>query len=444
MSLHMRNWFCFILLTHALCDVAKAQAFQRVGGQGASYKLNQSWVYIPPLTWDTSVQVVSDQDKPPAIAFFVSAPASTLFEALEHADWAQDQGTETFLRHVRLKGASAERIYQQVDSNQQTVWSVAFFALPREKNVRGASELWLAVTCVTSAGQELSQDTDDEATARLSEVLLDGEARVLSATAQDRDAVPFFDIRHTAFELRQWFETASQVQVADGALLCPVSLAVPRIEQIQRPVGETVFWHDDTTPNRVALTFDACSTFGHGDYNPMVIEVLKRYHVPATLFVGGHWAEMHPDTLRELAENPLFEIGNHSYSHPHMRDLPLSIQRQELLWTQQAIFERAGVWPRFFRPPYGEVDDAMITNTAEMGLETVEYDLPAGDAWLGVPLTRLIRWVVDQSVPGSIVIMHMNHPTGKTALALPKIIEGLRKRGFILSTIGQMRQEHGR
>lgn len=441
----MRYWFYSFLAVNFWVGAAKAESFQSVETPAATYRLNQSWVYVPPLTWDTDVQHSAAQDKPPAVAFFVAVEAERLFGALEQAGWiglVDIAGSESVLGHVRMKNAAAERIYQQIDTDRQTVWSVGFWPLPRYKGPGTSSDLWLAVTHQTSMQDEMVRGDDDGVMMRLTEVLLDGEARVLDATAQGRETVPFFDIRHTALELRQWFEASYRSDLGDARMLCSANAIAPQIERLKRPAAETVFWHDDTTPNRVALTFDACSTFGHGNYNPMVIEILKRYHVPATLFIGGHWAELHPETLRDLASEPLFEIGNHSYSHPHMRELSLTAQRQELLWTQQAIFERAGVWPRFFRPPYGEVDDAMITNTADVGLETVEYDLPAGDASPSVSVNRLIRWVVDQAVPGSIVIMHMNHPTSKTALALPGIIEGLRKRGFVLSTIGQMRQEY--
>ncbi|RYF05834.1 MAG: hypothetical protein EOO40_09940, partial [Deltaproteobacteria bacterium] len=123
---------------------------------------------------------------------------------------------------------------------------------------------------------------------------------------------------------------------------------------------------------------------------------------------------------------------------------PAEAQRQELLWTQAAIFSRTGILPRFFRPPYGEVDDTLIRSVADAGLITVEYDLPAGDADFHVSDTRLVDWVVRKSLPGSIVIMHMNHPGNKTAEVLPAIIRSLRARGLELSTIGGMLAERPR
>ena len=157
---------------------------------------------------------------------------------------------------------------------------------------------------------------------------------------------------------------------------------------------------------------------------------LEALQVPATLFVGGHWAEMHAAQLQRLAKNPLFEIGNHTYSHPHMRDLTPEQQAQELGWTQALIYNQTGVLPRMFRPPYGEVDDTMLAEVARAGLYTVEYDLPAGDADVHVSPMRLTQWVVGQATPGSIVIMHMNRPKNHTAEALPEIVRSLRAQGY--------------
>ncbi len=83
---------------------------------------------------------------------------------------------------------------------------------------------------------------------------------------------------------------------------------------LEGPLADTLVWRSNRPTDCVALTFDACSTFTHGAYDPAVIEVLMREQVPATLFVGGHWAQMHADLLVQLGRNPQFELGN----HPHM------------------------------------------------------------------------------------------------------------------------------
>jgi len=189
---------------------------------------------------------------------------------------------------------------------------------------------------------------------------------------------------------------------------------------------------------RVALTFDACSTLDRSFYDDRVTRALIQTNTPATLFISGRWAETHLRQMRVLAQNPLFEIANHSYTHPHMTEVPPERQREELLWTQQILYSLTGRVPRFFRPPYGEVDPEVAEQAAETGLRTVEFDFPSGDPDRHITRERLIAWVLAKARPGSIVVMHMNRRGWHTAEALPQIIAGLRARGFILSQVGAM------
>lgn len=53
-------------------------------------------------------------------------------------------------------------------------------------------------------------------------------------------------------------------------------------------VADSVVWHSAVHGKKLALTFDACSTYSYGPFNPEVIAALKALEVPATLFVGGH------------------------------------------------------------------------------------------------------------------------------------------------------------
>jgi peptidoglycan/xylan/chitin deacetylase (PgdA/CDA1 family) len=142
--------------------------------------------------------------------------------------------------------------------------------------------------------------------------------------------------------------------------------------------------------------------------------------------------------MRVLAEIPLFEIANHSYIHPHMTEVPPDRQREELLWTQQILLSLTGKLPRFFRPPYGEVNEELADVAAQSGLHTVEYDFASGDPDKHITRERLVAWVLAKARPGSIIVMHMNRRGWHTAEALPDIISGLRAKGMVLSTVGEM------
>jgi peptidoglycan/xylan/chitin deacetylase (PgdA/CDA1 family) len=89
------------------------------------------------------------------------------------------------------------------------------------------------------------------------------------------------------------------------------------------------FDHAVTSQKVVALTFDADMTPRMSNelktgkiaswYNQRVIATLREEHVPATLFLAGLWIERYPAVTQDLSRDPLFEIGNPSYSHPGFR-----------------------------------------------------------------------------------------------------------------------------
>jgi peptidoglycan/xylan/chitin deacetylase (PgdA/CDA1 family) len=219
----------------------------------------------------------------------------------------------------------------------------------------------------------------------------------------------------------------------------PLLKALPPLH----PVAPEVISRPLAAGPRVALTFDACATLDRSFYDDRVTRVLVQTGTPATLFISGRWAETHIRQMRALAQNSLFEIANHSYTHPHMTEVGPERQREELLWTQQILLSLTGRMPRFFRAPYGELSPELVGEAARDGLLTVEYDFPSGDPDRHITRERLVAWVLAKARPGSIIVMHMNRRGWHTAEALPEIIQGLRAKGFLLSQVSAMVAESG-
>jgi peptidoglycan-N-acetylglucosamine deacetylase len=204
------------------------------------------------------------------------------------------------------------------------------------------------------------------------------------------------------------------------------------------PVTPQVVFHGDRSRKRVALTFDACATKIASGYDAEVIRVLIETRTPATLFLGGKWMLEHAEQTRTLAANDLFELGNHSFLHPHMTRLPDDQVRQELAWTQIVMYSLTGRPASLYRPPYGEHDERISRIAADAGLITVQFDLPSGDPDPSLSKERLVRSVTTGTRNGSIVVMHMNGRGWNTAQALPDILSELRRKGFRFVTVGAM------
>jgi peptidoglycan/xylan/chitin deacetylase (PgdA/CDA1 family) len=205
--------------------------------------------------------------------------------------------------------------------------------------------------------------------------------------------------------------------------------------------GDVIIEHGPRTTRSIALTFDACPTDLPDEYDARVVEILLRDKVPATIFMSGRWVEKNPEKAKLLAEMPQFEIAAHSFYHPHLLEKDDNRVLREMRRTQAIIRKVTGRTPEYYRPPYGEVDERVATLAKSTGLTTIQYDIASGDPDPALSPERIARSVLRDAKCGSIIVFHLNHKGVHTAEALPRIIEGLRKKGFTLVTVGEMLKE---
>jgi peptidoglycan/xylan/chitin deacetylase (PgdA/CDA1 family) len=201
---------------------------------------------------------------------------------------------------------------------------------------------------------------------------------------------------------------------------------------------DLVIEHGNRDSRKIALTFDACPTTLPDEYDEKVIDVLLREKTPATLFLSGRWVEKNPEKVKFLAAQPQFEIANHAFWHPHLLEKDDDRILRELKRTQAIIKKMTGGTPRYFRPPYGEVDERVAAIAQKAGLTTIQYDIASGDPDAGLSPQRIIKGILGAARGGNIIVFHMNRKGVHTAEVLPDIIDGLRKKGFTLVTVGEL------
>lgn len=229
----------------------------------------------------------------------------------------------------------------------------------------------------------------------------------------------------------------SRISVIAMLLLCGTTAwgQAPRLT----PVSAVLITHGPATQGKtLALTFDACQTHKLSGYDARIIETLRRTHTPATLMLGGYWMETHAAQTRALARDPLFEIGSHSYLHPHMARLPVAAMTRELAQTQNVQWRLIGHQGTLFRPPYGEVSPLLVDTAARLGLHTFTWSVVTGDPDPHIGASAIVGTVLARARPGAIVIMHMNGRGWHTAEALPVLINRLRADGWHFVTVSQM------
>jgi len=217
-----------------------------------------------------------------------------------------------------------------------------------------------------------------------------------------------------------------------------------------------VVFHGSRDKKQIALTFDAEMTDGmkanllsgkvKSSYDKRIIDILNKTHTKATLFLTGMWIELYPDVTRELANNPLFEIGSHSYTdssyHGYcygLKQIPSTLAIEEIGATEKLLREHAGIDNKLFRFPGGcyTPDDVKLVSQANDLV--VHWDVVGADGF-NTNTQQIVNNVVNNAQNGSIIVLHMNgEPTApKTADALAEIISKLKSKGYEFVKVNEL------
>ncbi len=233
--------------------------------------------------------------------------------------------------------------------------------------------------------------------------------------------------------------TARDIQLpANGAAGVPASAA-----PVGGPIGCTPRGpiYNESGPGRrrvVALTFDD----GPSGFTPQILSILERKRVPATFFVIGDQVAGHPELLRRALRDGDM-VGDHTWTHADMTQLTPAVQGRQIALTAQAIQQATGLRPCLWRAPYGAIDGRIEVLARSMGLISVQWDTDPQDFTMP-PVAAIVRRVLhgnpadpDPGVhPGAIVLMHDGGgDRSHTVAALPRLIDGLRARGYGFVTV---------
>jgi peptidoglycan/xylan/chitin deacetylase (PgdA/CDA1 family) len=198
-------------------------------------------------------------------------------------------------------------------------------------------------------------------------------------------------------------------------------------------------WRGGEKGRLVALTFDDGPKPGS---TPALLQALKEAEVPATFFVVGAQAELHPDLITQIAQHG-HELANHSYSHPNLTFLDGVTVLRELCRTSAFLREVTGKRPRFYRPPGGNANAQTGQLAESLGLAGAYWTVD-GLKWERPPFTPqiLARRVLEGVKPGAVILLH-NAPQN-TIEAVPLIVAGLRTQGYECVTMTDLVRRAGR
>lgn len=219
-----------------------------------------------------------------------------------------------------------------------------------------------------------------------------------------------------------------------------VMLLMPGSALAQTPVGATSWLVEgDVACPRIALIFN----IGVG-YPPSetILHTLIEQDVPATMFPMGSFARSQPEYLRRLDEAG-FPIGTHGDTNLWLTDASNMDIRTDTLASVEAIEAVIGRPIDAYHTPFaGNADDRVRAVVATTGLTPVGWRVSAPDWSADATEEGVYNAVFHNAYPGAIIEMHLDGPATErsTALALPRLVDDLRARGFEFVTLGEMQE----
>ncbi|MDO4523395.1 MAG: polysaccharide deacetylase family protein [Eubacteriales bacterium] len=189
--------------------------------------------------------------------------------------------------------------------------------------------------------------------------------------------------------------------------------------------GEVPIYSVRTRKEQVALTFDVV---GDGANIEKILEILKRYHVSATFFVTGNWAQEHPGLLRRIVAQK-HDLGNRGVKAEVMTDRKMAESMENISRTGTLVKELTGIEMEFFRAPYGMYDDPLIRAASADGYYTIQWSVDSDD-WKDYGADRMVRGMLQSKEMKKGAILRLHSGAKYTLQGLGSLIEGITEEGY--------------
>ncbi len=194
---------------------------------------------------------------------------------------------------------------------------------------------------------------------------------------------------------------------------------------------EAYFAHGNRTVPEVALTFDDGP---HPQSRPQILAILKQHGIRATFFDVGKNMRAHPDLLLQTISEG-HEIGNHSDTHRRLDSLSPKERHREINDADITYTMLTGKHLTLLRPPGMRYNPAVIEDIRSLGYITVGYTTASGDFDIASSPDRIADKTLHWIQNGSILLLH-DYP--ETAVALPRILDTLKARGYRCVTASEL------
>lgn len=183
---------------------------------------------------------------------------------------------------------------------------------------------------------------------------------------------------------------------------------------------------------KIALTFDDGPSL---ELTASYLKILRDEGVQATFFVLGSNVKRYPGLVAMISQEG-HEIGNHTYSHSNLKLLSESAIIQDVSIAADLIAEEIPQRITLFRPPGGNINQAVTKTIDGMEMSTVLWNIDPRDWKTGAPPKKIVDHIIGHLKPGAIVVLHEGKP--QTLAALPELLRVLRQQDWQMVTVSEL------
>lgn len=196
--------------------------------------------------------------------------------------------------------------------------------------------------------------------------------------------------------------------------------------------------HNHTEPDGedkvVYLTFDV--GYENGNVGK-VLDALAAEGATGAFFVLGHVAEDCPDLLRRMADEGHL-VCNHTYTHKNLCGAPAGALTAELERLETACSDVGVTVSKYYRPPEGCFDEAMLTEARSKGYKTIFWSFAYAD-WDNAKQpdpAAAKKKIMDNLHNGAVILLH---PTSATnAAILGEVLQEMKAQGYRFGTLDEL------
>lgn len=187
----------------------------------------------------------------------------------------------------------------------------------------------------------------------------------------------------------------------------------------------------DTKEKKIALTMNCA---WNADDIDSILDTLSKNKIHITFFMVGDWVDKYPEYVKKIADNG-HEIANHSNTHPHVNQLNVDKNMEEIKLCSEKIEKITGNKTTLYRGPYGEYNDTVINAANTKNHITIQWNLDTLD-YTGLTGEEMWKRLDSKLSNGSIILSH--NGTKHTADSLELLLHNIKEKGYEVVTVSEL------